>query len=330
VNAPAPRGPAGDAARARLPSKTIFALKVVVSVALLAFLFSRIPAAEVVGLMTRARPGLVLLAIALFTASIAGSAVQWGLFLRAQGVTLPFGTLLQFYLVGLFFNNFLPATLGGDVVKVIDVHRAGGTRAAAVVATLMDRAMGLLVLVAAALAALWLAGDALPLPELRAPLVAASVLLAAVFAAILSRRALGLCAAAAARVPGRRPRDLAARLVEHVGRFQRDRRVFLVAFALSVGIQAIRIGVHYLAALALGVTVSPILFLIVVPVIAVAVTLPLSVGGWGMREGVAVLLFGRLGVGAPQTLAFELLAHLVTVLVSASGGVLFALRKRRA
>jgi hypothetical protein len=49
-----------------------------------------------------------------------------------------------------------------------------------------------------------------------------------------------------------------------------------------------------------------------------------------MREGVAVLLFGRLGVGAPQTLAFELLAHLVTVLVSASGGVLFALRKRRA
>jgi len=326
-----PTTPAHGAAPApeRARSKAAFALKVAVSVALLGFLFTRVPVADVLGLMARAHPGLVLLAIALFAASIAGSALQWGLFLRAQAVVLPFRTLFGFYLVGLFFNNFLPATLGGDVVKVIDVHRTGSTRGAAVVATLMDRAMGLLVLVAAALAALWLGGDALPFPELRAPLVAASLAMAAAFAAILSRRVLALCVSVAARLPGRRVRDLGLRLLDYVGRFQRDRRVFLVALALSVGIQTIRIGVHYLTAVALGVTVSPLLFLLVVPVIAVAVTLPISVGGFGVREGVGVLLFSRLGVGAAQTLAFELLAHLVTVLVSATGGVLFTLRRRR-
>ena len=323
------REPANAAAPARRLGGAAIAVKIVVSVALLAFLFSRIPAREVVGLMARARPGLFLLALALFTASVAGSALQWGIFLRAQGVALPFRTLFGFYLVGLFFNNFLPATLGGDVVKVIDVHRAGSTRGAAVVATLMDRAMGLLVLVAAGLAAVWIGGDTLPFPELRAPLLVASLALVVAFAAILSRRVLALCAAAARRLPGRRFRDLALRLLDYVGRFQSDRRVFLVALALSVGIQTIRIGVHYLVALALGVSVSPHIFLLVVPVIAVAVTLPVSGGGFGVREGVGVLLFGRLGVGAPQTLAFELLAHLVTVLVSAAGGVLFALRKRR-
>jgi uncharacterized protein (TIRG00374 family) len=318
------------AAPARRPGRAAFALKLIVSVALMALLFSRIPAAEVGGLLSLARPGPIFLAVVLFVVSIAGSAFQWRLFLRALGVSLPFRTAFGFYLVGLFFNNFLPATLGGDVVKVIDVHRAGGSRSAAVVATLMDRAMGLLVLMIAGLLAVWIAGDTLPYPELRAALHVATLAIVLVFAAILSRRVLALCARTAERIPPGRPRDLAVRLLGLLGDFQADRRVFLLALPVSLGIQAIRIGVHYLAAVALGVALPPVLFLLVVPVIAVAMTLPVSVGGWGVREGVAVVLFGRFGVASSVTLAFEVLAHLVTMLVSAAGGLLFALRKRRA
>ncbi len=319
--------PPGAPASARR-RRGAFALKLIVSAALLSLLFSRVSIREIAGLYAHADLGLVLLAHVLFAASIAGSAFQWGLFLRAQGITLPFRRLFGFYLVGLFFNNFLPANLGGDVVKVVDVARSGGSRGGAVAATLMDRGMGLLVLLVSGALAACAMGEALPFPEFRRPLYAGTIALAVVFAFLLSRRLLSRAAALAARAPAGWPARIAARLLAHAGGFQANRGVFLRALPVSIAIQALRIAVHYVAALALGVHVAPLVFLLVVPAIAIAVSLPISVGGFGVREGLGVVLFGRVGVGAPEALAFELLAHLIAVAVSAVGGVLFALRRR--
>lgn len=305
-----------------------FALRLVVTIALLAVLFHRVPLSQITELFGRARADLVLLSAILFAVSLVGSAYQWWLFLKAQQIVISFRKALDFYLVGLFFNNFLPANVGGDVMKVIDVNRSGGTKAGALTATFMDRAMGLLVLVFAATVAAWTAGASAPFPEMRIPLVVSSLGLVVVFAAILSRRVLRRLALIAARIPGARVRALAARLVSHIEMLQVDRRIFAVAFAISLATQALRIAVHYLAALALGVDVAPILFVLLVPAIAVAITLPISIGGFGVREGLGVVLFGRVGVPAPEAFAFELLSHLVAVAVSAWGGILFALRRR--
>lgn len=303
-------------------------LKLLVSAALLGVLFSRVPFGEVLALFARGNLALVLLALLLFLASIVGSAFQWGLFLSAQGIRLPLAKRLDFYLVGLFFNNFLPANLGGDVVKVVHVAREGGSRGGAVVATLMDRAVGLLVLLAAGTGAAWVMGDRLPFPEFREPLYLATAAVLLAFATVFSRRLLRLAAGIAERIPWAPLAALGRRLLEHLARFQADRRAFLVSLAVSAGIQALRIGVHYVCALALGVSLSPLLFVLVVPAIAIAVTLPISLGGFGIREGLGVLLFGRVGVGAREALAFELLSHIVAVAVSAAGGILFALRRR--
>jgi len=305
-----------------------FALRLVVTIALLAVLFHRVPLSQITELFGRARADLVLLSAILFAVSLVGSAYQWWLFLKAQQIVISFRKALDFYLVGLFFNNFLPANVGGDVMKVIDVNRSGGTKAGALTATFMDRAMGLLVLVFAATVAAWTAGASAPFPEMRIPLVVSSLGLVVVFAAILSRRVLRRLALIGARIPGARVRALAARLVSHIEMLQVDRRIFAVAFAISLATQTLRIAVHYLAALALGVDVAPILFVLLVPAIAVAITLPISIGGFGVREGLGVVLFGRVGVPVPEAFAFELLSHLVAVAVSAWGGILFALRRR--
>ena len=327
---PAAPPEAAEAAAAARSRRGAFALKLVVSAALLALLFSRISLREVASLYARADLGLVVLAHVLFAASLVGSAFQWGLFLGAQGIRLPFRRLFGFYLVGLFFNNFLPANLGGDVVKVVDVSRAGGSRGGAVAATLMDRGVGLLVLLISGTLAAWAMGDALPFPELRGPLYLATLVIVIGFVALLSRRAFRRVAAIAARLPAGWPARTAGRLVDHASQFQMNRGVFLRALPVSIAIQALRIAVHYVAALALGVQVAPVVFLLVVPAIAIAVSLPISVGGFGVREGLGVVLFGRVGVAAREALAFELLAHLIAVAVSTAGGVLFAMRRRRA
>jgi len=332
---PAP-SPSDPAPRARSGARFLqngivrFALRLGVTVALLVVLFREVPLSQITELFGRARADLVILSAILFGVSLIGSAYQWWLFLKSQRIEISFRKTLDFYLVGLFFNNFLPANVGGDVMKVIDVNRSGGSKAGALTATFMDRAMGLLVLVFAATVAAWVAGASAPFPEMRIPLVASSLGLVAVFAAIFSRRVLRRAARFAAGVPGARVRALSGRLIAHLEMLQVDRRIFGITFAVSIVTQTLRIAVHYLAALALGVDVSPLLFVLLVPAIAVAITLPISIGGFGVREGLGVVLFGRVGVGAPEAFAFELLSHLVAVLVSAWGGILFALRGRSA
>ncbi|MFN0151003.1 MAG: lysylphosphatidylglycerol synthase transmembrane domain-containing protein [bacterium] len=330
-SAPPPNDPpANPRPRAGLLQSGVarFVLRLVVTVALLVVLFRQVPLSQVAELFGRARADLVILSGLLFAVSLLGSAYQWWLFLKSQRIEIPFRKALDFYLVGLFFNNFLPANVGGDVMKVIDVNRSGGSKAGALTATVMDRAMGLLVLVLAATAAAWAAGSSAPFPEMRVPLVVLSAGLAMVFMTVLSRRVLRQVARLVAIVPGTRLRSHAARLISHLEMLQVDRRIFGITFVVSVVTQALRIAVHYLAAEALGVHVAPLLFVLLVPAIAVAITLPISIGGFGVREGLGVVLFGRVGVGAPEAFAFELLSHLVAVLVSAWGGIVFALRGR--
>src|SRR5262245_42333442 len=149
-------------------SAVIWTLKILVSVGLLYWLFSKVDAAEVWGIVRTASIPWFFVAIALYLAMVLVSAWRWGLLLGAQGITVPFGALTNSFLVATFFNNFLPSNIGGDVVRIRDTARAAGSKTLATTVVLLDRGLGLmgLVLVAACGASLAAAGarsSALPI-----------------------------------------------------------------------------------------------------------------------------------------------------------------------
>ncbi|MCX7670441.1 MAG: flippase-like domain-containing protein, partial [Anaerolineae bacterium] len=92
-------------------------LKVFISLILIVIVFSRVDLAAVAAQLATARPALVAAALLFYLLAIAVNAVKWLVLLRAQGVRVPFGELLQMQFVGFFFNNFLPANVGGDVMR---------------------------------------------------------------------------------------------------------------------------------------------------------------------------------------------------------------------
>ncbi|NER32087.1 MAG: flippase-like domain-containing protein, partial [Symploca sp. SIO1C4] len=69
---------------------------------------------------------------------------RWRLLLRAQGVNASIPDLLKSYMVGIFFSNFLPSTLGGDAVRVYDAWQLGASKSRAVATVIVDRFLGLL------------------------------------------------------------------------------------------------------------------------------------------------------------------------------------------
>src|SRR3954469_20419703 len=96
------------------------AFKLVVSVALLALLFSRIDLGRLWASARTASLAWLFIALILYAVNVAASIWRWHLLLSAQNVAFGVRAESGSYLVSLFFNNFLPSNIGGDVVRIRD------------------------------------------------------------------------------------------------------------------------------------------------------------------------------------------------------------------
>jgi hypothetical protein len=116
--------------------------------------------------------------------------------------------------------------------------------------------------------------------------------------------------------------DLAGRLQG----FRDQRGLFARLLAVALVVQVSRIGVHVLVARALGLGVGVQYFFLFVPLLAVLVSLPVSLNGIGVREGAGIVMFGLIGVGRSSAFALQFTTYLVAVAVSLLGGVVFLAR----
>lgn len=260
---------------------------------------------------------------------IAGSnllgAMQWHALARAAGVVVRFGPMLRAYLIGLFLNNFMLGTIGGDVFKIYAVGRGSGEVARVAGATIVDRLIGL-----SALCALALIAAIAEIPRQRLPLeqtlvVAGFSLLIMGTAAILLHPRYGAAAARmVARLPLGRFAGKAERLLGHLQSFRRRPRVLNGAFALSLLIQSSRVVSHFCVGLAMGWSLHAadlLKFFLVIPILGLIISLPISIGGWGVREWAGVALFAPLGLGGHEAVALLALTATLTLVASLIGAV---------
>ena len=108
------------------------AIKCVVSGSLIYWIVRGSNLGEIFMAVRSANTPLLLLGFSLNFVGIYVSAHRWRVLLKAQGVNVSFPFLLKSYLVGIFFNNFLPSTIGGDAVRAYDSWRVGKSKAGAV------------------------------------------------------------------------------------------------------------------------------------------------------------------------------------------------------
>lgn len=304
----------------------IFVAKLIVSGGLIWFLMSRLSLAEVRDAMTEPHWGWLLAALAVYGLSAVAGAQQWAWILRAAGIEAPAREIRRLYFIGLFFNNFLPANIGGDAYKIIDLGRREHRPLGVFCATLMDRLIGLSALTA--LAVLVMVGISLteiPLPATALLMIPVLVLLFTVLALLLSRR-LG------SRLPGLIRRlglakvaDQVARVTDEFGRYRHQVRFLNGIFAFSMMVQLLRMATHLLVALGLGYVLSGaqmVQLLVLIPMLAISLTLPVTINGIGLRESVSAELLIAAGLSAPHAVAMEVAAYLVQVVFSLQGGVL--------
>jgi len=323
MNVDARKAPGG---RASLTLRWV--VKITVSVALMVFLVRKVSLAELEALLRRMDVAMLAGAVAVFFVSTVAGWYQWHLLLRASGVALAARDTFRFYSVGLFFNNFLPANVGGDAVKVYDVSRLGADPYQVIAVTLLDRLLGVFSLCALAAAADLFLLDRSPHYWFYLALFAACMIPAVGFYFF---RPLGntLRRVALAMRPLALDRRVTS-ILDHLGPFKGRRPLVARLAAFSVVIQALRVLTHVLVGLALGIHVDWILlcqFFVFVPLLSLAMIPPITINGLGVREGLGILLFAEAGIGRADAFTLEFLTYAISVLVSLLGLAFFVARR---
>jgi len=255
------------------------------------------------------------------------SALRWQRVLTALGLAVSTTTLVRHYLAGQFVGNFLPTTIGGDVLRVSRLAATNGEIPRTVASVVLERLTGWLVLPVLTLFALTVN------PGLRrvAPVPAST----AMWLAVTTLVALGVLVALAAspRFGGRLTSTAGWRRFTgavHLG-LDRVRHQPGLAFEVLTAGFAYQLAVMlaaFLSAKALGLPVGWTAILAFFPVVAIVQVLPLTVGGLGTREAALVFFLHPLGVAQVDAVALGLLVYLVNLGISLLGAPAFALGNR--
>ncbi len=301
-------------------------IRPVVSVALLILLFSLlVDVNDVWTAIMTARPDGIALAIALIILALLVSAIKWGILLRAQVATISLPYLFNTYLVGLFFNNFLPSNVGGDVARIADIAKRTGKAPEATASVIGERLISGLALALTALIGLLLS------PQVSgqfAPIVGGLILFFVfVMGLFASRRAKRIISTVIRRLLGPKWFERIGRVAGSIALAIRNPSTFLWALFWSFAFHITLVLVNYAIFIGLNINLPLISFVLYVPIIAAIQLVPVSVNGFGVREVAYVYFFGTVGVSSSGAAAASLLFGILVMLVSLPGGLIFASRR---
>lgn len=304
------------------------ALKIIVSAGLLILLAANLEWQAVFDSAARLSWWALPVAVAIQMLVWSLSTLRWWLLIREHTLGYSYANLFRPTFIGAFFNNLLPSSTGGDLFRMYHVYRQGHGAAVAASPIITERAVGLLSMIALATLMIFQFGDD-------------SHLFQGLRTALFWLFSLGLAGTAIVSIPAsyyavhgflqrwERLRPVAALLgiTEAIHTYLSRPRLMGALIGVSLLLQGLQVVIFLILGNGVDADLAPSQYLFIVPLILVAASLPLTVGGLGVREAAAVSLFTAAGMSPAHAAAVSLLFIPVLVL-SALPGLWFFLRMR--
>lgn len=248
-------------------------------------------------------------------------ALRWHVVLKRLGMKILFRTCLRLTYISMFFNQALPASIGGDGIRTWTASRLGYSLGPVVTSVLVDRAAMLCSTLVAAVATS-LATELPAAGHLR--IVSGLVLLVAVAGIFV----IILIGASPAKLLNNRIARLATQLSFDVRRtFADPRTLFIIITLCFLSLLNMAIAIC-LYARAFGDDANFISVGLIVPFVVLASTVPISIGGWGTREASMVYLLGPLGVSPTSAILTSVIFGLASITVCLPGALIYIAHKK--
>ncbi len=301
-------------------------LRIAISAGLVGFLLWQLNLADLTEKFAGFDPYWTAIAFLTVFAAVVVSAWKWGLILRERGYPLAYPRLLRHYFVGLFFNNVLPTTVGGDAVRAWETTKDTGEVPEAMGSVVTERliagvALGFTALLGLPfvdaspklllLVALFLVIDLVLVGLFMVPKVAEGIVVK-----LLPPRFAGLHTAVTNTV-----------LV--VRSTLKNPKLFIKITLLSIVFQIFVAAVNACIFKAMGVPVTLAQCLIFTPMIFTVTMLPISLSGLGVREAAYWYFFAQIGVSQVDAVVASLAFFIIVGISSLPGAPLFVLNRKR-
>ncbi len=302
-----------------------FTIRASVTILIFTFLLRSISWPKLFSTLTHAHHAALLMSLAVGGMCVVFSAYSWRSLVLAERIQADLARLIHLYLVGMAFSQFLPSSMGGDVAKAYYIGKDSGNMAGAASSVLLSRIIGFLGMLLVAFPSLlvWhtmfqqsITIGFLLLSLLLVTMVA-SALVASALLPRLSIRFLhmkwfhnrivitALEIGQALTYAIRRPRSLAAATS------------FAILFWISSFLN------YYGYAMALHMQVPLPFYIIAISFVSIVAFFPISINGYGVREGALVYVFSTMHVPASTSLLLAFLADIQVLLFGLLGGCIY-------
>jgi uncharacterized protein (TIRG00374 family) len=276
--------------------------------------------------LSRASPTWLFAAVGLVLVDRTLMAYRWVLLLRARLATrdVPLWGVMRIFFVSTFLGTFLPASVGGDAVRALQLSRLNVAGTEALASVVVDRLLGTLSVLVMGVAGLVAVRELL---EPQALMLLSGALALAVGGALVllfdsrTMTAVSHRIARFGRVPGFIGRSLLA-----VREYGNHRQVLALVLAASIAVQVLRTLQAWCLGAALGIPTGMSWYFAFIPVVVMAMSLPVSFMGLGTSQLSFQVLFGLVGVNEPDALALSVLFLALGVVGNLPGGWLFMWR----
>ena len=298
-----------------------FAVKCLITGVLLWLAFRKVDLGAVSAVLEGLNPVWAAAALLLTTLIIVADATLLSVVLRIFGRSVPFATALLYSLVGWFFSNLAPSTVGGDIFRGVQMSRAGVPAGAAARLIISIRFLSFATLVAVILAGLPIAFGLLP--ERRDSLLLAGLCVAA--AGALATVLMLAHFPRGSRIGQWRIMRKFDNLSDDFRRLVEPGSQTALAWLAALVQHLLRVGILSMLATGLGLGIPLTTLFALTPAALLIAMVPISIGGFGPRELTFVYLLGAAGISAEAALSLSIAFGLLRVLVGTIGGVTWSL-----
>lgn len=303
--------------QSRIKQAASFSVKLALSIAVLAYIAHGLDLRALRTHLVSVDPAMFVLALALIFFQTFVLTGRWELIMRALGVSLDWMAAWRILMISLWFNQVLPSSVGGDAVRIWLLRQRGVPWSQAVKGVAADRftaLLGLVALMVVGLPVLWSRVSNLP-----AILAIGALTMAGVVGTVIlltldqwPKRLISLRPIASFVRFGSLVRYLL---------LQFERRGVLFGSALVIHL--VTALACYVLAQGLRTPLSVLDALILVPPVVLLTAVPISISGWGVREGAMVACLALAGVPSEDALSISLLLGAISVIIGLTGGVIW-------
>lgn len=297
-------------------------LRLIVGLSLIFFIFYRIEWSEFIDIVTRIKPIYICIPILLFFfPGVWLSVLKWKYLLSIHDIYKPFKQLYLYYLIGSFYNNFLPTTVGGDISRVVYLNHGINKPAEITSSIIVERLTGVIALLFLALFSIILERSFVfeHLSLLHATLI--------FFIAIISVFLIYKYANFEKKIQKFKflPKIKAkfTELYDSIYYYKHNTKILWVVFLLSIAFVLLGAFSTYLYFLSIGIRIPIIKLVLIYTTVQLMGLLPISINSIGITEGSYIILFGLIGINSVDALTVALLGRVLLMLVSLSGGFVF-------